>query len=321
MRRHRQRHPLLHVGQGRVHRHVGPVALRGRGHVNRRVRQRNARLGHPDKLHRLLRRHRHHQRLRIGHPHVLARADHDPPRDEPDILPGVKHLRQPVNRRVGVAPAHALDERADRVVMLVAVPVVYHRLALDALLGHRHVQVNAPRLVRRRRQHPDLQGVQALASIPVGRHRQVHQRVVVRLHIVIPQAAHRIGQRPAHQDHERLRLHRLQLKHLRARNQRAVDVEKRVVRRRADQPDHPALHIRQKHVLLRLVEAVDLVHEKDRPLARSPPPVRRGSHHPADIRHAAFHPAQALKFGLRGKGDHLGQARLAHPRRAVKQHG
>ena len=36
------------------------------------------------------------------------------------------------------------------------------------------------------------------------------------------------------------------------------------MRRRADQTDHAALHIRQQHVLLRLVEPVDLVDEQDR---------------------------------------------------------
>ncbi len=55
------------------------------------------------------------------------------PGDEPRVLPGRDHRRQPVERGVGVVAAHALDERADRVVVAVAGPVV----GQDALLGGR----------------------------------------------------------------------------------------------------------------------------------------------------------------------------------------
>ena len=55
----------------------------------------------------------------------------------------------------------------------------------------------------------------------------------------------------------------LQLKDLRAGDERGIDEEERVVRSRADEPDHAALHIRQQHVLLGFVEAVNLVNEQD----------------------------------------------------------
>ena len=52
------------------------------------------------------------------------------------------------------------------------------------------------------------------------------------------------------------------------RQQRRVDLEVRVLGGRADQRDHALLDRRQQRVLLRLVEAVDLVEEQDRALAR-----------------------------------------------------
>ena len=60
-----------------------------------------------------------------------------PPRDEPDVFAGVEHLRQPVERGVRIAAAHAFDEGGDRVVVLVAIAVIDDRLSLNALLRDR----------------------------------------------------------------------------------------------------------------------------------------------------------------------------------------
>ena len=56
--------------------------------------------------------------------------------------------------------------------------------------------------------------------------------------------------------------------HLRAAEQRGVEFEAGVLGRRADQRDRAALDEGQEAVLLRAVEAVDLVHEQQRALAR-----------------------------------------------------
>ena len=50
---------------------------------------------------------------------------------------------------------------------------------------------------------------------------------------------------------------------LRAREQRGVHLERRVLRRGADEDDRAGLDVRQERVLLGLVEAVDLVDEQD----------------------------------------------------------
>ena len=59
-----------------------------------------------------------------------------------------------------------------------------------------------------------------------------------------------------------------QLDHRAAREQRGVHLEVRVLGRRADQRHEPVLDRVQHRVLLRLVEAVDLVDEEDRPQRR-----------------------------------------------------
>ncbi len=75
--------------------------------------------------------HGHFQRPRIGQADVLGGGDDQAPGDEARILAGRDHRRQPVQRRVRVVAADALDEGADGVVVAVSGPVV----GQDALLG------------------------------------------------------------------------------------------------------------------------------------------------------------------------------------------
>ncbi len=69
---------------------------------------------------------------------------------------------------------------------------------------------------------------------------------------------------------------RLEHEHARAREQRGVDLERRVLGRRADQRDGAVLDVRQHRVLLRLVEAVDLVDEQHGAPARGAQLLRVG---------------------------------------------
>jgi hypothetical protein len=62
----------------------------------------------------------------------------------------------------------------------------------------------------------------------------------------------------------------VQLIDLRAAEERVVDLEVRVLRRRPDQRDKALLDRGQQGVLLGLVEAVDLVEEEDRAAAAGP---------------------------------------------------
>ena len=125
-------------------------------------------------------------------------------------------------------------------------------------------------------------------------------------------------QRAPQQRHEIRRRERLELENLRARDQRAVDVEERIVRRRADEAHRAALHIRQQHILLRLVEAVDFVDEQDRLRAAVLQPIRRRRDHAPHVGDVALHAAQPLKPRLRALRDDLRQRRLPRPRRAEK---
>ena len=65
---------------------------------------------------------------------------------------------------------------------------------------------------------------------------------------------------------------RTENQHPRARQQRGVELERRVLGRRADQRDRAVLHDGEKEILLGAVEAVDLVDEEQR---RPAPSARR----------------------------------------------
>ena len=132
----------------------------------------------------------------------------------------------------------------------------------------------------------------------------------------LPKAALLIAQRPPLQRAEIRRRERFELEHLRARDERRVDVEERIVRRRADQPHRAALHIGQQYILLRLVPAVNFVDEQNRLVAFVGQTIRRRRDDAAQIRHVALHAAQPLKARGRRQRDDLRERRLPRARRA-----
>ncbi len=78
------------------------------------------RLGEPDVLQCLAGGDRDQKSLRVGHADVLAGEDDHSPGDEASILAGLQHPRQVVDGRLRIAATHALDERADHVVVVVS---------------------------------------------------------------------------------------------------------------------------------------------------------------------------------------------------------
>ena len=133
-----------------------------------------------------------------------------------------------------------------------------------------------------------------------------------------PKPAFRVGQGAAQQLQQILFSQRLQFKNLRARNQRGIDKEKWIMRRGPNQPHHPALHVRQQDVLLRLVKAVNFVNEQDGRLPRVFQAVACRRQHPAHVGHIGFHAAEPFKFAAGLPGDDLGQGSFARAGRPVE---
>ena len=109
--------------------------------------------------------------------------------------------------------------------------------------------------------------------------------------------------------------------HAAAREQRGVDLEGRVLGGRPHQHDVALLDIGQEGVLLRLVEAVDLVHEED---GAPPAPGAIGlglRHHLPDLLHAREHGREGHEARARHLGHEQRQRGLAGARRAPEDHG
>src|SRR5581483_1975752 len=109
------------------------------------------------------------------------------------------------------------------------------------------------------------------------------QRRFVGIDLHVAESALGIGQRALQKFEEVILGERAQLENLRARDQRGIDEEKGIVRGGADQTNHAALHVRQEDVLLRLVEAVDFVDEKNGGLALVFETVGGGGKHAAHV--------------------------------------
>ena len=110
-------------------------------HVGSGVGEGNARFGHSDEFHGLLRGDRERQRFRIGQSDIFAREDHDASRDEAKVFAGMQHFCEPVDRAFFVGRAHALNECADRVVVRVADAIVDDRFLLNAFLRDFEIEI------------------------------------------------------------------------------------------------------------------------------------------------------------------------------------
>ncbi len=139
--------------------------------------------------------------------------------------------------------------------------------------------------------------------------------VGVDLHIIFAEAAFFIGEGTIDQPLELFDFERFELKNLRARDERAVDVKERIVSSGPDQAQIAALHVRQKNVLLRFVEMMNLVHEHDGAATGGSPSVGGGGDGAPHICHVAFDTAEPDKFGVGHVRDDPRQRCFAGPGR------
>ena len=146
------------------------------------------------------------------------------------------------------------------------------------------------------------------------------QGVVVDLDVELAITTLGIGQRLAGDRKEIVLRERLELEDAAAADQRLVDLEVGVLGRGADQDHRAVFDPRQQRVLLRLVEAVNFIHEEDGALAELAAAILGGGDGGADVGHAGQHGVDGDEVRPRGVGDDARQGRLAGARRPVEDH-
>ena len=131
----------------------------------------------------------------------------------------------------------------------------------------------------------------------------------------LAEAALLVGERAVDERAQLGLAERLEAHHLAARQQRGVDLERRVLRGRADERDRARLDVRQERVLLRLVEAVDLVEEQDGALAVLGQARLGLGDGVAQVLDARLHRREPDEARVGARGEDARQRRLARARR------
>ena len=302
---------LLHVGQGAVVGGERGVTLGREREIERRFREGQEALRHADEMDGVLRGDRDGERARVRQSDIFRRQDDEAPRHEERVLAGLQHAGEPVERRVRIRAAQRLDERGNGVVVRVA-GLVMGQAPLHDLLD----ECGRDRLLPARREDRGFEGAQGAARVAAGLHDDGVQRVRFNGRATPAQSPLAVVERALDESAKQVRRQRLERVDAGPREQRADHFEGRILGRRADQGDGAVFHVRQDHVLLRLVEAVDLVDEEDGPLPLPFPADAGVRDELAQLGDAGRDCGEGREVGVAALGDEARQRRLAAARRS-----
>ena len=300
---------------------VEGVAFRCGCEIDDRLRKGQFPLGGAEEVIGLHRVDGHGQRARVGVPDILGGKADQPPGDIERILSGHQHPAEPVEGRVGIAPPEALVERGDDVVMLLPALVVLERLFLDRLFDEGAGDQTAvhPCIVGERDRR--FEAVQRGARVPICRPDDMVERLRLDIEAEGAEPPFMVQKRVPDDPGEVLPGERLEGEDAHPGEKRRNHLERGVFRRRPDQRDQAALDMGEKSVLLRLVEAVNLIHEEDRPAPVEPPQFGGLLNDGADLLHAGEDRREAdeVRFCLLGQDP--GERRLPRTGRSPEDDG
>ena len=245
--------------------------------------------------------------LRVRVADIFRGESDQPSRHIQRILTGLEHPRQPVDGGVGIAVAHRLVQRRDQVVVLLTGLVVEERAVLSDVSDERGIETTGGGGRCRR----ELEQVErdARVAVRVAGHRC--QRLLIHLQIERTESASAILERASQDGDDTVGAERLQHVDFRPGEQRGIHLERRVLRRRADEHDVAGFHAGEEGVLLRLVETMNLVDEQDRAPASTPARLLRLGHDGPDLLDAGEDGAEGDEVRTSGGGDESRQGRFA----------
>ena len=205
--------------------------------------------------------------------------------------------------------------------MVVPGLIVLHHPFLDALGSHLPGDVDFSIRAAFRREHRELNGIEGFSRIAPCNICQELLRLRLQYRVVGTHAPLLIIDGPVQKHTHILLCQRLEFKDHRPGNQSAVHLEIRVLRRGSNQNQRSVLHKGKKIILLPLIEAVNLIHEKNRFFLVHSEGILGFGH---DLLHVFFPSGSGVdlgKFRAGGVGDDLRQRSLSGSRRAIKNDG
>ena len=260
------------------------------------------------------------ERLRIGQSNVLRRQDDDAARDKERVFASLDHPHQPVDCRVGVGVAHRLDEGGDSVVVGIARLVVGGSAALEHLLHQRAVDAARSVFAGLGGLRGQFDGVERHARVAARDDEQQFPRGLVEMRVGGADAALLVRQRPLGEGAHLVVRQRLELEDARPRQEGRVHFEGGVLGGRADEDHRAVLDVGQDDILLRLVEAVHLVHEEDGAALLHPPALAGVGDGLAQVGDAGGDGGEGGESGAGGGGDEQGERGLARAGRPPQHH-
>ena len=244
---------------GSIHRQDDRIGLFSLAHIDDGVAQRDQPLGRAQLFKRRERRRRHDKRVRVCHADVFARMNDEAAKNVHRVAPSLDQAESVVQRCVGVAPAQALAEGGQNVV--IGVLVVGERLALNGLLGVGEGDVNAPVGGGRRGEDGEFERVVRRAQVPRAHLRDMRYRLFIHLRLVGVQPLAR-GERLFERATDLPVREPPELEDAAAGDDCGRHTRVGIFRRRTDKEDSPLLDGGQERIGLRFVEAVALVEQK-----------------------------------------------------------
>ncbi len=201
--------------------------------------------------------------------------------------------------------------------MLIARAIVEQRFLLRRLANMFRRNYCRARVLRELRRN--LERAECASRVTARVPNDLVDRADTQLESAVAETALLVGERAMHQSRDVFLRQRMQYEQPHPREQRRDDLERRILGRRADQRDQPALDVRQKRVLLRAIPSMDLVDENHGALAGLEI-VARCLDRVAQIGDARCHRRKLAKHRARLFREHYRERRLAGARRTPQDH-
>jgi len=236
------------------------------------------------------------------------------------IFAGFDHAREPIESGIGIGIADGFVQRGDEIVVLFAGFVVAEKLALENVFEQLGSDFADAARVWFGTAGTEFKGVVSGAGVAIGEAGDAEEEIVGSLQILAAQTTFVVVEGATEKLDNLRGSERFEDINLGAREKRGNHFEGGILRGRADEDDVAGFYVREKSVLLGLVEAVDFVHEDDSAMARAGLKFG-GGHYVFDFLDARENGTESHEIGFGKAGNEASESGFAAARRPPEEHG